>query len=52
MFDVLCSNYPAKNSSCIVYVDEWAIFAPVRVFHFSKFRTEMITPVENSICFL
>lgn len=46
------SNYFAKNRSYIVYGDEWAIFAPVRVFHFSKFRTETITLVENSICFL
>ena len=43
---------PSKKRSGIVYQDEWAIFAPVRVCHFSKFRTEMITPVENSICFL
>lgn len=37
MFDVLCSGHPAKNRRLVVFTgDEWAIFAPVGVFHFSK----------------
>lgn len=36
----------------IVYRYEWSLFTPVRAVHFSKFRTEVITLAENSICFL
>lgn len=42
----------ARNRSRIVYEDKRVIFAPVRVFQVSKFRTETITLAENSICFL
>lgn len=49
---VVQTFFLAQNRSCIVYEDEWAIFACDGVFHLSKFRTETITPVENSICFL